>query len=295
MGRRIAWWRRMREELKMPSRQLQLVLLAVVMTHSLTTAVDLGEEDTLHTLDEYAGPDGYAASAVIPKKQVLLKFVRGTKASCKSLCDQNKNCKGFKYGSGGCSLMGAQTKEMIQKERAKKAAQKAKEAKIKAKERKTKKPKKKKKVVTEAQRAKAEAFLKNVAGPQFDPKEYGKRKNMLKVMKAADEHESGKYKLKPAPRRTKKVVKRATKRLLRVRKKEMKARVNEVPKEKTMKKIRNKIENLPASTPAGSQQHIANQYMRHLRRQFARRNRKKVKKEMAKDKKKMPKLLKKLA
>merc|ERR1711959_188732 len=159
-------------------------------------------------------------------------------------------------------------------------------------ERMAKKPTKKR-VITEAQRAKAEAFLKNVAGPQFDPKEFGKRKNMMKVMKAADEHESGKYKLKPVHRRTKKVVKRAGKRLLRVRKKELEARFNAVPRGKMMKKvrkkIRNKIRNLPASTPAGSQQHIANQMMRHLRRQFKRRTRKKVKKELEKEKKKMPK------
>merc|ERR1711904_478455 len=124
MGRQKA----AREEDKrtMPSWLLQLALLAVVVTHGLATVVELGADD------HYAGPDGYAASAFMPKNQSVLRFVRASKEQCRLLCNKDPKCKGFKFGGGGCSLMAPISKEAKGKGVAKKAAAKARRAKERA-------------------------------------------------------------------------------------------------------------------------------------------------------------------
>jgi len=237
----------------MPSRLLLLALLAVLAVLAVQASGDDSDPDLGEEV-YFAGPNGYAHSSVMPGHLSVLMFMKTSKEECKIQCDREEKCQGFKYGGGGCSLMGGEKPLPPPKSLPN-------EVPMQQTEDMTTIAGKKIPFVSSKQRAKADVYLASVAGKESDS-------DLKSIMEDAKEEqeEIQKEGLSPRPRNPAHVQKRGVEMLKKMQRFEMQYNFYEEAKKElprtAERKIKKKVKLLPGDTRAGSQQGIANEIIR---------------------------------
>merc|ERR1711998_402482 len=262
-----------REGSVMPSRYLQLALLAVVAVHAL--AFELQDLDNGHHAlgdsEYFAGNGNYAASSVMPQQVVPLRFTKTSKKECAKACDEEGKCVGFKYGGEGCTLMQNRPVEQRGTPERMKTLPKNQSRKLK------KAAGARLKFVPNKQAAVATAVLEAEVGRMSN--------NKLRQVESVAEEEEG-FHLKAARRNPKRAAPRARKALTLIARynlktKAMKLQIANLPKA-TEKRIQSTLQKMPGNSKPGSQQRKANHLMRHAWRKAKSDMRQYVKKEIKK-------------
>jgi hypothetical protein len=240
-------------------------------------------EDGVFNLEEYAGPDGYAASTVMPAHQGLLRFLKASKAKCKSACDKDPKCVGFKHGNGGCSLM-------------QKKAKKAKKVKARTKKARAPLPKVTPVKAPHKSRPSNEKLAKAKITLNLAAKKMSADR-LRAIALRARVHAKRSFKPLPANRNTRRAAKRNLRNAMKARKRQLWTKAWRGKRKqlvhKLNKRIRSKLRNLPANTKAGSQRKIAIKMMHRERARFTRNMKRRIAKQLKKDKVKYKRMLKK--